>query len=175
MERLRDCEHGLRAAGRWEKADLLEYTRERLEQIDAFIYPQDAFADLVEVEELGRTALADDSVALACRAHVGIYEVERQLARFHGPRLGLLVLRQREGVYTLRQTDPAQLAYVLLVWLAGWALGYSLARRRQEQDQARRALQQQVIAEERIRCPASCMTWSGTPSTCSWSRPARLG
>ena len=107
MERLRDCEQGLRAAGRWDKVDLLDYTRERLEQIDAFVYPQDAFADLVEVEELGRTPLADDSVALACRAHVGIYEVERQLARFHGPRLGVLVLRQREGVYTLRQTDPA--------------------------------------------------------------------
>jgi len=107
MERLRDCERGLRAAGRWQKVDLLEYTRERLEQIDALVYPQDAFADLVEIEELGRVPLVNSSVALACRAHVGIYEVERQLARFHGPRLGLLVLRQREGVYTLRQTDPA--------------------------------------------------------------------
>ena len=55
------------------------------------------------------------------------------------------------GTPGLRQTDPAQLAYVLLVWLAGWALGYGTARRRQEQGQARRALQQQVIAEERIR------------------------
>ncbi|HWJ51967.1 MAG TPA: sensor histidine kinase [Propionibacteriaceae bacterium] len=55
------------------------------------------------------------------------------------------------GTPGLGQIDPAQLAYVLLVWLAGWALGYSTARRRQEQDQARRALQRQVIAEERIR------------------------
>jgi membrane protease YdiL (CAAX protease family) len=107
MERLRDCERGLRGGGRWQKIDLLEYTRERLEQIDAFVYPQDAFADLVEIEELGRAPLGGGSVALVCRAHVGIYEVERQLARFHGPRLGLLVLRQREGVFTLRQTDPA--------------------------------------------------------------------
>ena len=107
MERLRDRERGLRNTGRWEKVDLLEYTRERLEQIDAFVYPQNAFADLVEIEELGRVPLQNSSVALACRAHVGIYEVERQLARFHGPRLGILVLRQREGVYTLRQTDPA--------------------------------------------------------------------
>ena len=107
MERLRDCERGLHAAGRWQKVDLLEYTRERLEQIDSFVYPQDAFADLVEIEELGRVPLPKNSVALACQAHVGIYEVERQLTRFHGPRLGLLVLRQREGVYTLRQTDLA--------------------------------------------------------------------
>jgi len=55
------------------------------------------------------------------------------------------------GTPGLRHTDPAQLAYVLLVWLAGWALGYSTARRRREQHQARRALQRQVIAEERIR------------------------
>ncbi len=116
MERLRDCERGLRAAGRWQKVDLLEYTRERLEQIDALVYPQDAFADLVEIEELGRVPLEKNSVALACRAHVGIYEVERQLARFHGPRLGLLVLRQREGVYTLRQTDPALPASLELVY-----------------------------------------------------------
>jgi hypothetical protein len=107
MERLRDCERGHRASGYWQKVDLLEYTRERLDQIDALVYPQDAFADLVEVEELGRAPLEQGSIALACRAHVGIYEVERQLARFHGPRLGLLILRQREGVYTLRQTDPA--------------------------------------------------------------------
>lgn len=107
MERLRDCERSLRASGRWGKVDLLEYTRERLEQIDALVYPEDTFADLVEIEELGRAPLEQGSVALACQAHVGIYEVERQLARFHGPRLGLLVLRQREGVYTLRQIDPA--------------------------------------------------------------------
>jgi len=107
MERLRDCERGLRDKGRWQKLDLLEYTRERLEQIDALVYPQDAFADLVEIEELGRVPFEQGSVALACHAHVGIYEVERQLARFHGPRLGVLVLRQREGVYTVRQVDPA--------------------------------------------------------------------
>ncbi len=107
MERLRDCERSLRATGRWQKLDLLEYVCERLEQIDALVYPQDAFADLVEVEELGRLELLQGSVAVACRARVGIYEVERQLGRFHGPRLGLVVLRQREGVYTLRQLDPA--------------------------------------------------------------------
>jgi hypothetical protein len=107
MERLRDCERSLRATGRWARVDLLEHTRERLEQIDAFVYPEGVFADLLEIEELGRAPLGRDSVAVACRARVGIYEVERQLLRFHGPRLGLLVLRQREGVYTLRQTDPA--------------------------------------------------------------------
>ena len=107
MERLRDSERSLRATGRWQKLDVLEYVQERLEQIDELIYPSDAFVDLIEVEELGRAMLHGEAVAVACRAPVGIYEVEGQLARFYGPRLGVVVLRQREGVYTLRQTDPA--------------------------------------------------------------------
>lgn len=40
---------------------------------------------------------------------------------------------------------------MLLVWLAGWALGYTSARRRQEQDRARRAVERQAVAEDRIR------------------------
>jgi hypothetical protein len=107
MERLRDHERSLRATGRWQKVDVLEYVQERLDQIDALVYPQGAFEDLFEIEELGRAALENGAVAVACKAPVGIYEVEGQLARYHGPRLGLLVLKQREGVYTLRQTDPA--------------------------------------------------------------------
>jgi hypothetical protein len=47
------------------------------------------------------------AVAVACRARVGIYDVERQLRRLHGPRLGLVVLRQRRDVFTLRQLDPS--------------------------------------------------------------------
>jgi membrane protease YdiL (CAAX protease family) len=106
MDRLRDRELALRSAGQWKRVDLLEHVRERLEQIDAFAYPPDAFADLVEIEELGRVPIGRDAVAVACRARVGIHEVARQLARFHGRRLGLVVLRQQEGRYTLRQVDP---------------------------------------------------------------------
>jgi signal transduction histidine kinase len=51
----------------------------------------------------------------------------------------------------LRRTDPANLISVLLVWLVAWGLGYSAARRRDEQERARRALERQVIAEERVR------------------------
>jgi signal transduction histidine kinase len=40
---------------------------------------------------------------------------------------------------------------VLFVWLATWAVGYSTARRREEQDRARRAIARQVVAEERTR------------------------
>ena len=55
------------------------------------------------------------------------------------------------GTPGLRRTDPVQITYILLVWLAGWAIGYATARRREDQDRARRALEQQLIAEERVR------------------------
>jgi signal transduction histidine kinase len=51
----------------------------------------------------------------------------------------------------LRRADPANLFSVLLVWLVAWGLGYSAARRGDEQERARRALERQVIAEERVR------------------------
>jgi signal transduction histidine kinase len=51
----------------------------------------------------------------------------------------------------LQRTDPANLFSVLLVWLVAWGLGYSAARRRDEQERARHALEGQVIAEERVR------------------------
>ena len=40
---------------------------------------------------------------------------------------------------------------VLFVWLATWAVGYSMARRREEQDRARRAVRRQAVAEEQTR------------------------
>jgi signal transduction histidine kinase len=51
----------------------------------------------------------------------------------------------------LRNADPVELASVLFSWLVAWGVGYSTARRRDEQERARRALERQVIAEERVR------------------------
>jgi signal transduction histidine kinase len=51
----------------------------------------------------------------------------------------------------LQRTDPANLFSVLLVWLVAWGVGYSTARQRDEQEHAQRALERQVIAEERVR------------------------
>ena len=55
------------------------------------------------------------------------------------------------GTPGLQNTYPVQLAYVLLVWLGGWGLGYATARRREDQERVRRALEREVIAEERVR------------------------
>ena len=45
------------------------------------------------------------------------------------------------GTPGLRRTDPVQLAYVLLVWIGGWAFGYARARRGEDQERVRRALE----------------------------------
>ena len=55
------------------------------------------------------------------------------------------------GTPGLDRTDPANLLSVLLVWLVAWGLGYGAARRREEQERTRQALERQVIAEERVR------------------------
>ena len=55
------------------------------------------------------------------------------------------------GATGLRSTDPVQLVSTLFTWLAGWTIGYATARQRQDQERARRALERQVIAEERVR------------------------
>jgi signal transduction histidine kinase len=40
---------------------------------------------------------------------------------------------------------------VLGLWLAAWAVGYSAARRREDDDRARQAVRDQLVAEERTR------------------------
>ena len=55
------------------------------------------------------------------------------------------------GTTEVQRTDPVQLAYVLLIWLGGWRFGYATARRREDQERVRRALEREVVAEERVR------------------------
>jgi signal transduction histidine kinase len=86
---------------------------------------------------------------------VGAYSVGLYATRTRA-RWGLLiivagVIGYFVGTPGLRRTDPVQLAYVLLVWLGGWAFGYARARRGEDQERVRRALERQVIAEERVR------------------------
>ena len=76
---------------------------------------------------------------------VGAYSVGLYATRARA-RWGLLIIVAGVvgyfvGTPGLRRTDPVQLTYVLLVWLGGWAFGYATARRREDQDRARRALE----------------------------------
>jgi hypothetical protein len=106
LERVLGREQALKSSGLWQRIDPLEYAADRLAALDAQIYPPDHFADLQEIEELARFDLCAGSVGVVCRAEVGIYEVEQQLRRFHGDRLGLIVLQKGEREYSLRQVDP---------------------------------------------------------------------
>jgi signal transduction histidine kinase len=107
-------------------------------------------AALVAQSFLHVATMFSPMATLICAHAVGLYATPAR-ARW-GPLLVIVgVVSYFAGTPGLRRTDPAQLAYVLLVWLAGWALGYSAARRRREQDQVRRSLQRQMVAEERVR------------------------
>lgn len=48
-------------------------------------------------------------------------------------------------------TPPVIVASVLAVWLAGWALGYQLARGREQSEAARAAARREAMADERVR------------------------
>jgi signal transduction histidine kinase len=79
--------------------------------------------------------------------------------------VGLYATRQRARA-SLVLTVPSVLGYfavvdrpfqlssvggVLFVWVLAWMIGYGSARRREEQQTARRLMRQQVIADERAR------------------------
>jgi hypothetical protein len=84
-----------------------------------------------------------------CVYSVGAY-ASRARARWAVPVIVAGVLLYFAGTLGLDQLD-ANVAEVLLVWLATWAVGYTVARRRDEQDRARLATARQVVAEERVR------------------------
>ncbi|MEX1311327.1 MAG: CPBP family glutamic-type intramembrane protease [Candidatus Sulfomarinibacteraceae bacterium] len=106
IERLREEEIELKRAGAWETIDVLEFTASTLRRIDElFLTPEDLESSR-EIEELSRTWIAPQRVAIGCRSSAGIYEVESKLRDIHGDRLGLIVLQKGDNVYTLRQSDP---------------------------------------------------------------------
>jgi len=106
IDELRARELALKKRGRWQASDLLRHTADRLRAIDRLVYPPKHFDDVAEIDEVVRAEIAGDSVAIVCRASAGIYEVERQLRRLHGKRLGVIVLQTNPGTYSLRQVDP---------------------------------------------------------------------
>ena len=103
---LREQEVALKARGRWLGLDLVEHTAELLRAVDALVYPPQQFDDVEEIEELARATIAGEAVAIVCQSGAGIYEVERQLRRLHGRRLGVIALQTSPSTYTLRQVDP---------------------------------------------------------------------
>ncbi len=87
---------------------------------------------------------------LVCAYSVGLYAT-RTRARWGGLVVVVGVLLFFAGTPGLARVNPAQVLSVLVGWVAMWAVGYSFARRREEQEQARQAVARQVVAEERAR------------------------
>lgn len=122
MDRVRAEELALRASGEWNEVDLLQYFAGRLRLLDAIAYSPGQLRDVGEIEELARAEIGQGSVAVVCRSELGIYEVERQLRRFHGARLGVIALQREPQQVTLRQVEfglPATLekVYAQLNWV----------------------------------------------------------
>ncbi len=87
---------------------------------------------------------------LICAYSVGLYAT-RTRARWGALVVVVGVLVYFAGTPGLSRSDPLQVLTALVTWLAIWVVGYSFARRREEQEHARQAVARQVVAEERAR------------------------
>jgi len=90
--------------------DPLAFVASQLRAIDRIAYAGEELGELLEIEEIARAELTGAGVAVVCRADGGIYEVERELRRLHGTRLGLVVLQKDPQSYSLRPVHPAATA-----------------------------------------------------------------
>lgn len=107
MDELLTAERRYRSRPRSERPDLGIYMAQQLRRIDRMVYPAELLSEpRAAIDELARAEVAPGSIALACRSDLGVYEVEEELRRLHGDRLGLFALLTGDGCYTLRQVDP---------------------------------------------------------------------
>jgi hypothetical protein len=105
------------AKGRGLGRDPLAFVAAQLRAIDRIAYAGEELGELLEIEEIARAELAGAGVAVVCRADGGIYEVERELRRLHGSRLGLVVLQKDAKNYSLRPVHPAAAAQLERIYL----------------------------------------------------------
>ncbi len=105
LDSLHAIELELKSSGAWATADLAEYTRGMLLEIDKLVYRPGDFDGYTSVEEVyGHVDIGTDRVAVVCRDGSGIYEVERRLKNAWGDRLGMIALERSQGQFTLRRT-----------------------------------------------------------------------
>jgi hypothetical protein len=104
IDELMRRERELKGKGAWFSADWIEYGREMLGALDAALLPEATLAELARNQEAGRAALGD-RIAVLVQSRDGIYAVEARLKQRYGGQLGLIVLDQGGGRFTLRQVD----------------------------------------------------------------------
>src|SRR4030095_1517855 len=105
LKKLQQQESALKDYGRWAATDLRKYISDQSHAIDELVYEPEDFYGFHEIEELAQVKIADASVAIACRADADIEQVQRQLQRIYGQRLGILIFQQGSSAYSMRRID----------------------------------------------------------------------
>ncbi|MEV6522549.1 histidine kinase [Longispora sp. NPDC051575] len=85
-------------------------------------------------------------VNLICLYSLGQYGSRRRA--LWGPVVALAGIL---AYFARSETEPAVPTGVLFLWLLGWAVGYTSARRRERQEAARRIRAREAVADERVR------------------------
>ncbi len=106
IEYLRAEEVDLKSKGIWKESALLEYAALILHKVDRIIYKSEELEDIKDVRELARVLFGHNRIAAVVETQLGIYELESYLGRLYGESLGLVILKNEEGTYTLRRWDP---------------------------------------------------------------------
>jgi hypothetical protein len=104
-KQLQQQEFVLKDYGQWSEFDLLEYVADRLRAIDEIIYTPEQFAGIHEVNELARTDIGDGFLAVACASNAAMEDVERQLQKTYGERLGIFIFQNAPSTYKMHQVD----------------------------------------------------------------------
>jgi membrane protease YdiL (CAAX protease family) len=106
LKQIQQQEVVLKNYGRWSETDLLEYIADRLRAVDELIYAPENFAGLDEIDELASAQITGESIAVACHSNADINDVQRQLQRIYGQRVGILIFQKGSASYSVRRIDP---------------------------------------------------------------------
>lgn len=115
LDQLMEPEQTAKKEGIWDGMDPLQYIARQLYALDRELFPPGHFSELAHVEEEARANLSEERVVIACRSERGIYDLEADLKKLYGKRLGVIILDKGEGAFTLRLVDaflPQTLAVV---------------------------------------------------------------
>jgi membrane protease YdiL (CAAX protease family) len=105
LKQLQQQEAVFKEYGRWSETDLPNYIADQLRAVDDLVYTPEDFSGLHEIDELSRAQIGNRSIALACRSKADIDQVQRQLQKVYGQRLGILIFEDGPSSYRVRCVD----------------------------------------------------------------------
>jgi len=94
-----------KSSGSWSPDEYEGIVMGILDATDQMLLPPEIVALSFEYQEVGRVRLRGRRIAILCRSGRGIYEVEEYLAGRYGKLLGIVVLDQGGGRFTVRRSD----------------------------------------------------------------------